>query len=110
VSEGGLGQDISDLPVAGAAPEWMSEKAVAIGFYFVGSGVFTCIGHPLPVMGSRNLHEYLTQGIEEEFGGKWCFEIDPVEAAHKMLRHIDRKRKALKLKPMMYEQAFKPEE
>jgi len=110
VAEGGLGQDISDLPVAGAAPEWMSEKAVAIGFYFVGSGVFTCIGHPLPVMGSRNLHQYLTEGIEEEFGGKWCFEADAIEAAHKMLRHIDKKRKALKLKPMMYEQAFKPEE
>jgi len=110
VAEGGLGQDISDLPVAGAAPEWMSEKAVAIGFYFVGSGVFTCIGHPLPVMGSRNLHQYLTEGIEEEFGGKWCFEADAIEAAHKMVRHIDKKRKALKLKPMMYEQAFKPEE
>ncbi|MDH7498904.1 MAG: anaerobic carbon-monoxide dehydrogenase catalytic subunit [candidate division NC10 bacterium] len=109
VSEGGLGQDISDLPVAGAAPEWMSEKAVAIGFYFVGSGVFTCIGHPLPVMGSRNLHQYLTEEIEEEFGGKWCFEPDPIEAAHQMLRHIDKKRKALKLKPMMYEQAFRPE-
>ncbi|MHC4916287.1 MAG: anaerobic carbon-monoxide dehydrogenase catalytic subunit, partial [Planctomycetota bacterium] len=48
VAEGGLGDDISKLPVAGAAPEWMSEKAVAIGFYFVASGVFTCIGHPLP--------------------------------------------------------------
>jgi len=110
VAEGGLGRDISDLPVAGAAPEWMSEKAVSIGFYFVGSGVFTCIGHPLPVMGSRNLHKYLTQEMEEEFGGKWCFEPDPIEAAHQMLRHIDKKRKALKLKPMMYKQAFPPEE
>ncbi|TET29205.1 anaerobic carbon-monoxide dehydrogenase catalytic subunit, partial [Candidatus Aerophobetes bacterium] len=41
VNEGGLGEDISDLPVAGAAPEWMSEKAISIGFYFVASGVFT---------------------------------------------------------------------
>ncbi|HNX09577.1 MAG TPA: anaerobic carbon-monoxide dehydrogenase catalytic subunit, partial [Methanothrix sp.] len=30
-----LGVDVSDLPVAGAAPEWMSEKAVAIGAYVV---------------------------------------------------------------------------
>ena len=110
VSEGGLGDDISELPVAGAAPEWMSEKAVSIGFYFVASGVYTIIGHPLPVMGSKNVYNYITEEIEEEVGGKWAFELDPVEAAHKMLRHIDRKRKALKLKPMIYEQAFAPEE
>lgn len=109
VSEGGLGDDISDLPVAGAAPEWMSEKAVSIGFYFVASGVYTVIGHPLPMMGSKNLHKYLTDEIEQEVGGKWAFELDPIEAAHKMLRHIDKKRAALKLKPMMYEQEYKGE-
>jgi carbon-monoxide dehydrogenase catalytic subunit len=106
VAEGGLGNDLSDLPVAGAAPEWMSEKAVAIGFYMVASGVYTMIGQPLPIMGSKNLHKYLTEDMEQEVGGKWAFELDPVEAAHKMLRHIDKKRKALKLKPMMYEQPF----
>jgi carbon-monoxide dehydrogenase catalytic subunit len=109
VKEGGLGDDISSLPVAGAAPEWMSEKAVSIGFYFVASGVYTMIGHPLPVEGSSNVHKYLTEEIEQEVGGKWAFELDPMEAAHKMLRHIDKKRKELKLKPMLYEQPFKPE-
>jgi carbon-monoxide dehydrogenase catalytic subunit len=110
VAEGGLGQDLSDLPVAGAAPEWMSEKAVSIGFYFVASGVYTVICQPLPVMGSPSLHRYLTQEIETEVGGKWAFEANPTEAAHHMLRHIDNKRKALKLKPLMYPQAFGPEE
>jgi len=110
VAEGGLGDDISDLPVAGAAPEWMSEKAVSIGMYFVASGVYTVIGKPLPMMGSVNLYKYLTDEIENEVGGKWAFEEDPIEAAHMMIRHIDRKRKELKLKPMIYEQPFKPEE
>jgi carbon-monoxide dehydrogenase catalytic subunit len=110
VAEGGLGTDISQLPVAGAAPEWMSEKAVSIGFYFVASGVYTVIGHPLPMMGSKNMYKYLTEEIEKEVGGKWGFELDPVKAAHMMLRHIDKKRKALKLKPMMYKQALEPEE
>jgi len=110
VAEGGLGTDLADLPVAGAAPEWMSEKAVSIGFYFVASGAYTVIGKPLPIVGAPALHKYLTEEIEAETGGKWVFEEDPVEAAHKMLRHIDRKRKALKLKPMMYPQPFKPEE
>jgi len=108
VAEGGLGDDISDLPVAGAAPEWMSEKAVSIGMYFVASGVYTMIGHPLPMMGSKNMYNYLTDEIEKEVGGKWDFELDPVVAAHKMIHHIDKKRQALKLKPMMYEQALKP--
>jgi carbon-monoxide dehydrogenase catalytic subunit len=110
VNEGGLGNDISDLPAAGAAPEWMSEKAVCIGFYFVASGVYTIIGRPLPVMGAPELTAYLTGGIEQETGGKWDFEMDPVETAHKMLRHIDKKRKALKLKPLMYPQPFPPQE
>jgi carbon-monoxide dehydrogenase catalytic subunit len=109
VKEGGLGDDISSLPVAGAAPEWMSEKAVAIGFYCVASGLYTMIGQPLPVEGSSNVYKYLTEEVEQETGGKWAFELDPVEAAHKMLRHIDRKRKELKLKPMRYGQPFKPE-
>jgi len=107
VAEGGLGEDLSDLPAAGAAPEWMSEKAVAIGFYVVASGIYTMIGHPLPMMGSANLYKYLTEEVESETGGKWAFEKDPVKAAHMMLDHIDKKRKALKLKPVMYEQGYK---
>jgi carbon-monoxide dehydrogenase catalytic subunit len=103
VAEGGLGEDIADLPVAGAAPEWMSEKAVSIGMYFVASGVFTVIGTPLPVQGSDKLTKYLTEEMEEDIGGKWAFEADPIKAAHLMIDHIDKKREALKLPPAMYE-------
>ena len=106
VAEGGLGNDISELPVAGAAPEWMSEKAVSIGSYFVSSGVYTMIGHPLPITGSKNVVKYLTEEIEEELGGKWAFELDPIAAARKMIDHIDKKRQALKLKPPMYAQSY----
>jgi anaerobic carbon-monoxide dehydrogenase catalytic subunit len=108
VKEGGIGKDLSELPVAGAAPEWMSEKAVAIGFYFVASGVYTMIGKPLNVMGAPKLHKYLTEEIEQETGGKWAFEADPVLAAHKMIDHIDKKRAALKLRPIMYKQEYPP--
>ena len=102
VNEGGLGDDISDLPIAGAAPEWMSEKAVSIGFYFVASGVFTTLGMPFPIEGSEALTKYLTVGIEEVVGGKFAFEADPIKAAHLMIEHIDKKREALKLKKLMY--------
>ncbi len=103
VNEGGLGEDISDLPVAGAAPEWMSEKAISIGFYFVASGVFTVFGTPHPILGSKNVTDLVCGGLEEMVGGKFAFESDPIKAAHLMIEHMNKKRKALKLKPMMYE-------
>jgi carbon-monoxide dehydrogenase catalytic subunit len=95
VKAGGLGTDISDLPAAGAAPEWMSEKAIAIGQYFVASGVYTLFGVNWPTTGSEILTDYLFKGIEEELGGKWDFEADPEMMAKKMIAHIDLKRKAL---------------
>ena len=95
VQAGGLGTDISDLPAAGAAPEWMSEKAIAIGQYFVASGVYTVFGVTYPTTGSEILTDYLFKGIEEELGGKWDFEPDPEMAAKKMIAHIDLKRQAL---------------
>jgi carbon-monoxide dehydrogenase catalytic subunit len=95
VKEGGLGDDISDLPAAGAAPEWMSEKAISIGQYFVASGVFTVFGVTWPTLGSKELTDFLFQDYEKIYGGKWAFEPDPLKAARLMIEHIDKKRKAL---------------
>jgi len=95
VKDGGLGDDISDLPVAGAAPEWMSEKAISIGQYFVGSGVFTVFGVNWPTLGSKEVTDFLFKNFEDMYGGMWAFEPDSIEAAHLMIEHIDNKRKAL---------------
>jgi carbon-monoxide dehydrogenase catalytic subunit len=95
VKDGGLGDDISDLPVAGAAPEWMSEKALAIGQYFVGSGVFTIFGVNWPTIGNREVTKFMFEDFEDMYGGMWAFEPDPIKAAHLMIAHIDKKRKAL---------------
>ncbi len=97
VKEGGLGDDIADLPAAGAAPEWMSEKAISIGQYFVASGVYTVFGTTFPTLGAPELTKYLFDGIAKKVGGKWDFEVDPVKAAHMMIAHIDERRKALGL-------------
>ncbi len=97
VKEGGLGDDISDLPAAGAAPEWMSEKALAIGQYFVASGVFTVFGTTWPTLGSEAVTRHLFEEYEEMYKGKWAFEPDPEKAAQLMIAHIDKKRKALGL-------------
>lgn len=93
-----LGVDISDLPAAGAAPEWMSEKAVSIGAYVVSSGVFTVLGTVPPVLGSQAVTALLTKGLDDVLGAKFAVEPDPFKAANLMLEHIEGKRKALGLK------------
>jgi carbon-monoxide dehydrogenase catalytic subunit len=95
VREGGLGDDISEIPAAGCAPEWMSEKAIAIGQYFVGSGAFVVFGRTFPTTGSKVLSDYLFKGIDETYGGHWADASDPVAMAPMMIRAIDGKREAL---------------
>ena len=95
IKEGGLGDDVSEMPVAGAAPEWMSEKAISIGHYFVSSGVYTVFGANFPTLGSKVLTNHLFKEMEGLLGGMWDFEPDPIKAAHLMIAHIDKKRKEL---------------
>jgi carbon-monoxide dehydrogenase catalytic subunit len=97
VKEGGLGNSIADLPVAGAAPEWMSEKAICIGQYFVASGVYTVFGVTFPIIEDTKFHKLLFEGLEQQGFGKWGFTPDPYEMAKMMIAHIDKKRKALGL-------------
>ncbi len=95
VKVGGLGNSIADLPVAGAAPEWMSEKAITIGQYFVASGVFTVFGVTFPIMKDTKFYNLLFDGLEKQGLGKWGFTPDPYEMARLIIEHIDKKRKAL---------------
>ena len=90
-----LGVDISDLPAAGAAPEWMSEKAVSIGAYVVASGVFTVLGTVPQVLGSPFVTELLTKGANDVVGAAFAVETDPFKAAKLMIDHIEEKRTAL---------------
>jgi carbon-monoxide dehydrogenase catalytic subunit len=92
-----LGVDISALPLAGAAPEWYSEKAVAIGVYVVASGIFTVLGIAPPVFGSPNVVKLLTEGLEGVFGATFAVEPDPNRAAVLIRRHIEKKRQGLGL-------------
>jgi carbon-monoxide dehydrogenase catalytic subunit len=96
-TEGGLGEDISDLPVVGFAPEWMSEKAISIGMYFAASGVNTWMGVGSPVAGSPEVTKILTEGWQEKVGASLYFEPDHKKALAEAIATIDAKRKALKL-------------
>jgi carbon-monoxide dehydrogenase catalytic subunit len=95
VKDGGLGDDFGDLPAVGAAPEWMSEKALTIGQYFVASGVFTVFGVTWPTTGSKKVTELLFKDYDKIYGNTWAFEPDPLKAAQLMIAKIDEKRKAL---------------
>lgn len=98
-SEGGLGEDISDIPGVGIAPEWMSEKALAIGAYFAASGVYVLFGVNSPVESSERVTQIMSEGWEKIVGGKLEFVPEPQEIVRRSLAHIDAKRAALKLPP-----------
>jgi carbon-monoxide dehydrogenase catalytic subunit len=95
VATGGLGDDLSCLPIAGAAPEYMSEKAIAIGHYFVASGALVAFGATFPHVPGTKFADYMFNGIENDLGGKWAFEPDPYKMAKLIIDHINKKREAL---------------
>ena len=113
VNEGGLGDDISDLPAAGCAPEWMSEKAISIGEYFVASGAYTVFGVSWPTLGSKNVTEHLFEKYNDLFKNSWDFEPDPEKMVGKLLSRIDSKREALgisaKRERVLYDMAMRRE-
>jgi carbon-monoxide dehydrogenase catalytic subunit len=104
VEEGGLGDDIDQIPAVGLAPEWMSEKALSIGTYCVASGAYVIFGGSSPISGmpdkvsdSDKVSRYISEGWEELYGGKMEFIADPDEMIRRTLDHIDKKRAALGL-------------
>jgi anaerobic carbon-monoxide dehydrogenase catalytic subunit len=104
VEEGGLGEDMDEIPAVGLAPEWMSEKALSIGTYCVASGVYVIFGGSSPVGGmpdkvsdSDIVTNIISEGWEKIVGGKLEFIPDPEGMVKATLDHIDKKRAALGL-------------
>ena len=95
VQEGGLGKDLSELPAIGVAPEWMSEKAVAIGHYFVASGLDVVLGRPFHTSGSANVTNYLCNELESVVGARFHYIPDVNQAIETIVAHIEKKRDAL---------------
>ncbi len=95
VFEGGLGDDLASVPAVGVAPEWMSEKAVAIGCYFVASGVDVVLGHPFHIAGSKNVKKFLNGEAKHVFGA--CFhECENADKAfERIIQLLDEKREKL---------------
>jgi carbon-monoxide dehydrogenase catalytic subunit len=92
-----LGVDIDKLPLAGAAPEWYSEKAVAIAFYVMASGIYTVLGVMPPIAGSDNVTKLATSGLKDVFGANFAVEPNPDRAADLIIAHISERRRNLGL-------------
>ena len=95
VQEGGLGNDLSQLPVIGVAPEWISEKAVAIAHYFVASGIDVVLGRSFHTTGTEAVTNYLCKDLDDVVGAKFHYIADVNEAIESITAHIERKRDAL---------------
>ena len=89
------GLQINQLPVVGCAPEWMSEKAVSIGNYVVGTGIDTFLGVDPYVSGSSEMCELLTEGTRKWTGAAYTVEKDIDKLVDLMIERIEEKRTAL---------------
>ena len=89
------GLHISQLPVVGCAPEWMSEKAVSIGNYVIGSGIDTFLGVDPYAAGSSEMVEILTNGTREWVEAAFTVEKDIEKLGDAMIARIEEKRAAL---------------
>lgn len=87
--------DISDLPLVGSAPEWTTEKAVAIGTYFVGSGIPVHLWPLPPILGGPQVTKILTSDAKDVLGGWFFVEEDPKATADRMEQIIMERRAAL---------------
>ncbi|MFZ5761310.1 MAG: anaerobic carbon-monoxide dehydrogenase catalytic subunit [Thermodesulfobacteriota bacterium] len=92
-----LGVDIADLPVGASSPEWYSEKAAAIGLYAVACGIYTHLGLPPNILGSKVVTDLALNGLEGLVGATFVVEPDPLKAAELFDARIRGKRQALGL-------------
>lgn len=92
-----LNVDISDLPIAVTAPEWMEQKATIDGIFAVAYGAYTHLS-PVPfITGAPNLVKLLTQDVEGLVGGKVMLGDDPAQVANDIEEQILEKRKKMGL-------------
>ncbi len=95
VFEGGLGDSLAGLPAVGVAPEWMSEKAVAIGCYCVASGVDVILGHPFYVSGSEKVTKFLHEETKDLFGASFHLCEDAHTAVARIMEILNDAREKL---------------
>ena len=91
------GINISQIPLCGCAPEWMSEKAVSIGNYVVATGIDTYLGVDPYTKGSSEVVELLQgeHGVKDWVEAHFIVDTDIESLGDKMIAGIEAKRAAL---------------
>ncbi len=91
------GVNISQVPVVGCAPEWMSEKAVSIGNYVIATGIDTFLGVDPYTKGSTEVTELLQgeHGVKDWVEANFTVETNIEKLGDMMLQRIEEKRAAL---------------
>ena len=91
------GINISQIPLCGCAPEWMSEKAVSIGNYVVATGIDTYLGVDPYTKGSSEVVELLQgeHGVMDWVEARFIVDTDIESLGDKMIAGIEAKRAAL---------------
>ncbi len=92
-----LDVDVSDLPIAVTAPEWMEQKATIDGVFAIAYGAYTHLSPTPFITGAPALVKLLTEDVEGLTGGKVALGDNPVEVANNIEAHIISKRKKLGL-------------
>ena len=89
------GWNISQIPLVGCAPEWMSEKAVSIGNYVVATGIDTYLGVEPYAYGSSEVDGLLKGGLKDWVEACYTVEKDIDKLGDLMIERIEEKRTAL---------------
>jgi len=89
------GIEVTQLPVIGCAPEWMSEKAVSIANYVVSTGIDTYLGIEPQVKGSDQMMELITEGTRKWVGAGFIINKNADELVEAMIEGIEAKRAAI---------------
>lgn len=95
-----LNADISDLPIAVTAPEWMEQKATIDGIFALAYGAYTHLSPTPFITGAPNLVKLVTEDVEGLTGGKIALGDDPVQVANDIEAHIIKKRQKMGLDNM----------
>ena len=94
---GGLSPEMAGMSFIAFAPEWWSEKALAIGTYFVASGSTVIFGGESPVKASKRVTDIMEKEWLEKVGAAFFFESDPERMLQRGIEWVDMRREQLKL-------------
>ncbi|MCD6489735.1 MAG: anaerobic carbon-monoxide dehydrogenase catalytic subunit [Thermodesulfobacterium sp.] len=95
INTGGLGKDISELPVIICFPQWVNEKALSTIMCFVSSGLQVVFNPGDLIAENKKVKRFLFEEVEKYFGGSIRFAKTANDFSKIVIDRIKQKRKKL---------------